>query len=68
MSGGGSALAAQLARLASLRGPQEKWVRGKASLLFSYQQAADVGAETLLSIAQTGEGWRGGSLGVFPFA
>jgi hypothetical protein len=49
-----SVLAAQLAQLAGLKGPQEKWVRGKASLLFNYQQAADVGADTLLSIAQTG--------------
>lgn len=48
-----SVLASQLAQLAS-KGPQEKWVRGKASLLFSYQQAADVGADTLLSIAETG--------------
>ena len=45
-----SVLAAQLAQLA----PREKYVRGKASLLFSYQQAADVGADTLLSIAETG--------------
>ncbi|GBF96147.1 hypothetical protein Rsub_08895 [Raphidocelis subcapitata] len=49
-----SLLAAQLAQLSALKGPQEKWVRGKASLLFDYQQAADVGADTLLSIAQTG--------------
>lgn len=49
-----SALAAQLAQLASLKGPQEHYVRGRASLLFDYQRAADVGAETLLSIAQTG--------------
>lgn len=49
-----SVLASQLAQLASLKGPQEKWVRGKASLLFDYQQAADVGVDTLLSIAQTG--------------
>lgn len=49
-----SVLATQLAQLASLKGPQEKWVRGKASLLFDYQRAADVGADTLLSIAQTG--------------
>lgn len=48
-----SVLASQLAQLARA-GPQEKWLRGKASLLFSYQQAADVGADTLLSIAQTG--------------
>jgi hypothetical protein len=50
-----SVLAQQLAQLASLKGPQEKWVRGKASLLFDYRQAADVGADTLLSIAQTGK-------------
>jgi hypothetical protein len=50
-----SVLASQLAQLSALKGPQEKWVRGKASLLFDYQQAADVGADTLLSIAQTGE-------------
>ena len=50
-----SVLASQLAQLAG-KGPQEKWVRGKASLLFSYQQAADVGADTLLSIAETGAG------------
>jgi hypothetical protein len=48
-----SVLAAQLAQVAGSK-PQEHWVRGKASLLFSYQQAADVGADTLLSIAQTG--------------
>ena len=49
-----SVLATQLAQLAGLKGTQEKWVRGKASLLFDYQRAADVGADTLLSIAQTG--------------
>ena len=49
-----SVLAQQLAQLASVKGPQEHYVRGKASLLFDYQRAADVGADTLLSIAQTG--------------
>jgi len=59
-----SVLASQLAQVAANR-PQEHWVRGKASLIFSYQQAADVGADTLLSIAQTGAwGWLGSANGL----
>lgn len=50
-----STLAQQLAHLSASKGPQEKYVKGKASLLFDYQKAADVSAETLLRIAQQGE-------------
>ncbi|KAF6260625.1 hypothetical protein COO60DRAFT_874799 [Scenedesmus sp. NREL 46B-D3] len=49
-----SALAQQLAQLSAAKGPQEKYVKGKASLLFDHQKAADVSAETLLGIAQQG--------------
>jgi hypothetical protein len=52
-----STLAQQLAQLSSAKGPQEKYVKGKASLLFDYQKAADVSAETLLGIAQQGACW-----------
>lgn len=48
-----TALARQLAQLNGL-GPQERWARGKHSLLFDYQTAADVSAESLLGIAQQG--------------
>ena len=56
-----SVLAAQLAQLARKRGPQEKWLPGKHSLLFTYQQAADISAETLLNIAQRGAAHSGGA-------
>lgn len=49
-----SALAQQLAQLASLKGPQERYVRGKVSLLYDFQKAADVDAETLYNIALAG--------------
>jgi hypothetical protein len=49
-----STLAQQLAQLSTAKGTQEKYVKGKASLLFDYQKAADVSAETLLGIAQQG--------------
>lgn len=49
-----SVLAEQLAQLATAKGPQERYVRGKPSLLFDFQKAADVSAETLLGIAQQG--------------
>ncbi|KAF8067371.1 hypothetical protein HT031_002419 [Scenedesmus sp. PABB004] len=49
-----STLASQLAALAVAQGPSERWVRGKASLLFPYDKAADVSAEQLLSIAAQG--------------
>jgi hypothetical protein len=47
-------LAAQLAQVAARSAPQEPHVRGKASLLYDYQKAADVSVESLLGIAQTG--------------
>lgn len=49
-----SVLAQQLAQLAAAQGPQARFIRGKPSLLYDYQKAADVGAETLLDIAQQG--------------
>jgi len=50
-----TALAAQLAQLAAAKTAQERYVRGKPSLLFDYQKAADVSVEQILNIAQTGE-------------
>lgn len=50
-----TALAAQLAQLAAAKPAQERYVRGKPSLLFDYQKAADVSVEQILNIAQTGE-------------
>ena len=50
-----STLAAQLAQLAAAKGPVEHYVRGKPSMLFEYQKAADVDAETSYNIARTGE-------------
>ena len=50
-----TALAAQLAQLAAAKPAQERYVRGKPSLLFDYQKAADVSVEQLLNIARTGE-------------
>lgn len=51
-----STLAAQLGEIAKHKGPagQERSVRGKASLLYDYQKAADVDAETLYNIALAG--------------
>jgi hypothetical protein len=50
-----TALAAQLAQLAAGQPAQERYVRGRPSLLFDYQKAADVSAEQVLSIARAGE-------------
>lgn len=50
-----TALAAQLAQLAADKPAQERYVRGKSSLLFDYQKAADVSVEQILNIARTGE-------------
>jgi hypothetical protein len=50
-----SVLAQQLSRLAAAQDPQAPYVRGKHSLLFDYQKAADVGAETLYNIALEGK-------------
>ncbi len=44
----------QLQQLAALKGPQQRYVRGRPSLLYSFQEAADVDAETLYDIALTG--------------
>jgi hypothetical protein len=49
-----STLGAQLSALRVAQGPTERYVRGKASLLFDYGKAADVSAESLLALAQTG--------------
>jgi hypothetical protein len=54
-----TALEAQLAQLAAKKTPREPYMRGKPSLLYDYQKAADVSSETLLSIAQTGGCRRG---------
>lgn len=50
-----TALAAQLAQLAAAQSAQERYVRGRPSLLFDYQKAADVSAEQVLSIARAGK-------------
>lgn len=50
-----TALAAQLAQLAAAKPAQERYVKGKPSLLFDYQKAADVSVEQILNIARTGE-------------
>lgn len=54
-----TALAAQLAQLASTKPQQDKYIKGKASLLFDYQKAADVANEQCLNIARSGESWLG---------
>lgn len=48
-----SVLSQQLNQLA-LKVPQERYVRGKPSLLFDFQAAADVDKETLYNIAIKG--------------
>lgn len=55
-----TALAAQLAQLAAAQPAQERYVKGKPSLLFDYQKAADVSVEQILNIARTGT-WSAGA-------
>jgi hypothetical protein len=50
-----TALSQQLAQLAALRAPQERFVKGNPSLLYDFQRAADIDAETLYTIAQEGK-------------
>jgi U3 small nucleolar RNA-associated protein 10 len=50
-----SVLSQQLAQLAARKGPQEHYVRGKPSLLFTFQKAADVDVETIYNITITGK-------------
>lgn len=55
-----TALAAQLAQLAAVQSAQERYVKGKPSLLFDYHKAADVSVEQILNIARTGT-WSAGA-------